>query len=348
MLSQVNDANFKGVLEASLFDKYVARRRYISGLMKEKEKLFVAFAAHTAKLSKAASNVQAENNETRVLEKLQDIKRLSDEAHNTITILLYIQKQEEIEKKTIIERTSEPSEAINFESEEEKHKFSDHLWSEKKEQKKYTASQTHTQDATSTILDEKKTIAIENVLTEDAKENRPEAATANREADPTKNMADSREKAIGSVTEVNRKLEPEVHENLEKEVILQPQYVNKAMTQVKSTEDSEQTLIHKFGDPKTIIDRTIKSEEALADKFMNKGISNLVDAIGISEKFMFIHELFKGETAHYIRTLNELNNCTDLKEASAKIEKLGKNLSWDKGSPAYELLQSIIIRKYPV
>ncbi|MFT6715498.1 MAG: hypothetical protein ACJA0Q_000125 [Saprospiraceae bacterium] len=93
--------------------------------------------------------------------------------------------------------------------------------------------------------------------------------------------------------------------------------------------------------------QTPVDEQALADKFMNKGISDLNDAIGISEKFMFIHELFKGNTEEYISALNNLNNCENLNDATQAVESLSDKLSWNQETPAYEELNNIIARKYP-
>ncbi|MFT6746425.1 MAG: hypothetical protein ACJAZ2_000764 [Glaciecola sp.] len=80
---------------------------------------------------------------------------------------------------------------------------------------------------------------------------------------------------------------------------------------------------------------------------MNKGITNLSSAIGISEKFMFIHELFKGDTEEYIKTLNNLNNCANLNDANQAIEKLSNEMSWDEETSAFQELNNILARKYP-
>lgn len=89
-------------------------------------------------------------------------------------------------------------------------------------------------------------------------------------------------------------------------------------------------------------------KQALADQFMNKGIDNLGDHIGISEKFMFIHELFKGDTEHYIKELTGLNNCSNTEDVNKRLEKLSNALSWDQETTAYLELKKLIDRKYPV
>jgi hypothetical protein len=117
-------------------------------------------------------------------------------------------------------------------------------------------------------------------------------------------------------------------------------------------EEEEEEVIVNVSFDKTISQETTSGNsgngnEALADKFMNKGITDLNSAIGISEKFMFIHELFKGNTEEYIAALNKLNNCSDLSDATQTVESLETKFSWDQETPAYQELNNIITRKYP-
>lgn len=91
-----------------------------------------------------------------------------------------------------------------------------------------------------------------------------------------------------------------------------------------------------------------EKQQALADKFMKKGIEKLSASIGISEKFLFIHELFKGDTELYIKELNKLDNCGNLKTADELLEKLSKDLNWNIEAHAYLELKKLIDRKYPI
>ena len=104
----------------------------------------------------------------------------------------------------------------------------------------------------------------------------------------------------------------------------------------------------------SIIETTIvkdlptKKEEALADRFMKKGIDKMSENIGISEKFLFIHELFKGDTERYIKELNNLDSSKDAETAHKSLNKLSEELTWNEEAHAFLELKKLVERKYPI
>lgn len=102
------------------------------------------------------------------------------------------------------------------------------------------------------------------------------------------------------------------------------------------------------GAQNSIIERTPAAENALADKFMNDGIKDLSEAIGISVKFMLIQELFDGDSEQYSQALNHLNSCKNNNEVAEIINKFKEKFSWDDESTAFQELNNLILRKYPV
>ena len=150
-----------------------------------------------------------------------------------------------------------------------------------------------------------------------------------------------------------------ITENSNSNIIVdQKQEVKNNLENENSEKDNEikkQEVIPEFNvtedenlSSKKPIDIQTEKQQALADKLMKKGIDKLSAGIGISEKFLFIHELFKGDTELYIKELNKLDTCGNLKIAIEILEKLSHDLEWNIESHAYLELQKLVERKYPV
>ena len=87
-------------------------------------------------------------------------------------------------------------------------------------------------------------------------------------------------------------------------------------------------------------------EIPLADQLRNTSLQNINSAIGISEKFLFIHELFKGDTERYMLEISKLNDFYNNDVAHSYFQKITKDLNWDEKSHAFLELKKLIDRKY--
>ena len=87
-------------------------------------------------------------------------------------------------------------------------------------------------------------------------------------------------------------------------------------------------------------------DNSLAAKLARKKIENLNSAIGINEKFLFTNELFDGNTEQFLKTIEELNNCVSLNEATDKLIEFAQKRSWIVDEEPYQKLQSLLSRKY--
>lgn len=90
----------------------------------------------------------------------------------------------------------------------------------------------------------------------------------------------------------------------------------------------------------------VKKDIPLADQLMNKSIESLTSAIGISEKFLFIHELFKGDTERYMLEISKLNDSKTGDQAYTYFSKLSQELNWDVKSHAFLEMKKLLTRKY--
>ena len=59
----------------------------------------------------------------------------------------------------------------------------------------------------------------------------------------------------------------------------------------------------------------------MQSKLQNKPITDLAKAIGINDKFLFIKELFGGDSDLYNQTIKHLNHFTDLNEAIIYLQE---------------------------
>ena len=95
-----------------------------------------------------------------------------------------------------------------------------------------------------------------------------------------------------------------------------------------------------------LYDSQEEEDNSLAAKLARKKIENLNSAIGINEKFLFTNELFDGNTEHFLKTIEELNNCVSLTEATDKLIEVAQKRSWIVDEEPYQKLQSLLSRKY--
>ncbi len=80
----------------------------------------------------------------------------------------------------------------------------------------------------------------------------------------------------------------------------------------------------------------------LSSRLQTKPISNIQNAIGLNDKFLFIKELFNGEADRYNDTIETLNNATNFNEA---YNFLAENFQWDMDSEPVQKILDLIRRK---
>src|SRR5574344_1300018 len=77
---------------------------------------------------------------------------------------------------------------------------------------------------------------------------------------------------------------------------------------------------------------------SIADRFEEQNKSDLRTAVGVSEKFMFINDLFSGNIKEYADFINKLNDAKDVLESQQIIEQTKQRHKWATGSLAYTTL----------
>jgi vacuolar-type H+-ATPase subunit I/STV1 len=86
--------------------------------------------------------------------------------------------------------------------------------------------------------------------------------------------------------------------------------------------------------------------QSLAEKLSQTKVHDLTKAFGISEKFLFMNELFEGDSDSYKEALNTLNNFPSWNLAEEELLKLSEKFSWDQESEFVNRFMTVVERRY--
>ena len=113
--------------------------------------------------------------------------------------------------------------------------------------------------------------------------------------------------------------------------------------------DAPKTTLDLFSEapPETLGDSlTSVKKPVLADSLQMNGISDLREAIGINDKFLFINELFNGDLERYNKVIDELNGFSGLSGVQTYLTELQVQYQWDEQGSAYQKLNILLERKF--
>ena len=97
----------------------------------------------------------------------------------------------------------------------------------------------------------------------------------------------------------------------------------------------------------TLGDLLEKTEDnSLAARLQRKPVSDLISAIGINDKFLFLNELFGGSMEKYNKSIRSLNSFSTLLGAKTYMSELQIEFQWDCNSDAYKKLADLVERRF--
>lgn len=100
-------------------------------------------------------------------------------------------------------------------------------------------------------------------------------------------------------------------------------------------------------DEKTLNDKVDKGNGfSIADRLQKNGVSDLKVALGINDKFLFINDLFHGDSEKYNEAIDTLNSFNAFQEASVFLQHLQKQYGWESESPVFQKLNDFLRRRY--
>lgn len=136
------------------------------------------------------------------------------------------------------------------------------------------------------------------------------------------------------VTDLETSITPE-QEVLEKQEE-EKEEEEQSISQMESDKDAEHIPV--FSQP-----NNEQSPVSLADKFLSKDLSK---SIGISEKFLFVNELFEGNTEEYTKQIGKINAAENLEKAREILSTLSSKNNWNKEEKACQTLNDLVERKF--
>ena len=97
----------------------------------------------------------------------------------------------------------------------------------------------------------------------------------------------------------------------------------------------------------TLGDMLEQSEDKSLDaRLQRKPVSDLITAIGINDKFLFLNELFGGSMEKYNKSIRSLNSFSTLLGAKTYMSELQIEFQWDCTSEAYKKLNDLVERRF--
>jgi len=122
-----------------------------------------------------------------------------------------------------------------------------------------------------------------------------------------------------------------------------PKTRSRLQSPVQSKLSDTPIIADKFIQPASSFHDQLRSKEAdnnLSDKLVLKPISNLSDAIGLNDRFLFISEIFNEDNEAYLQAITRLDNAISLTDARAVIMSYtGDNLENDAVTQLLDLVK---------
>jgi hypothetical protein len=128
--------------------------------------------------------------------------------------------------------------------------------------------------------------------------------------------------------------------------ISQPVHTSEKKAEPKVTvkkQDEASSIADKFTRSADLYDEklsNLKTEKDISDRLKVKPVTTLTEAIGISDKFLFISEIFNGNKETYTHAIARLDKAESLKDAMAIIVSYtGENTESEAVSQLLELVK---------
>lgn len=92
----------------------------------------------------------------------------------------------------------------------------------------------------------------------------------------------------------------------------------------------------------------IRDDKSIGMRMQYKPVTNIKEAIGLNEKFLFINELFSGDINAYNSAVNELNSCASIHEAFELLNRFTEEFKWDgqRSAETIEKFANLVQRRY--
>ena len=174
------------------------------------------------------------------------------------------------------------------------------------------------------------------------------------------------EEVVQQVIDIKEEIAPSVHE--EELVEEQVEMIIEAKSQIEETVVEEENVVEEESISEEEAVRELESQigsliddhstkpstsfrnvegASLADKLGKTAIKDLTTAIGISEKFLFMNELFEGDSDSYKTCLEKLNQFNSFSEAKLFLnDTIITKYKWDDENEYVQRFYEVVERRY--
>lgn len=129
----------------------------------------------------------------------------------------------------------------------------------------------------------------------------------------------------------------------EKEEVEKLQSEELEMEEEEEVENPNKRLGDSFLKEKSVNDLLADDSGKLEHKLSNRPVTSIQTSIGINDRFQFIRELFEGSSDVFSKTVTELDNMSNLKEA---VSYLQQNFKWKKNDTSLKFV-NLVKRRFP-
>lgn len=113
----------------------------------------------------------------------------------------------------------------------------------------------------------------------------------------------------------------------------------------ESKEKVNEVIVENIDKKEEIINKTTKEEkhkEIVVEENIQKNTKDLRDLIGLNDNYLFIRELFNGDSKEYRDTINRINSANTFIE----VKNIISSHKWDKENESTQLFLEILNRKF--
>lgn len=118
------------------------------------------------------------------------------------------------------------------------------------------------------------------------------------------------------------------------------------LSNVEGELNSEKIAIGAENNDSSLNDNFKKTDGSMAAKFTKAAIEDLKEHIGINRKFLYINELFDGDSATYNNTLSDLNSCESAESAMKIVDRLKNTYAWSSENSTVSGFVELVERRY--
>jgi uncharacterized protein YoxC len=119
------------------------------------------------------------------------------------------------------------------------------------------------------------------------------------------------------------------------------EFPNTVKNPAQKPSDVTTTIVDQFKAQTSINDSIAKPEPS---RTVRQPVRDIAKAIAINDRFLFIRELFEGDTSLFSQTIDKLNTMSNIDEAKKYMQTIVQQ--WDDTTEPAQLFLSIVQRRY--